>query len=63
VNLNQAWEKVTVSWKTIALEKLKINPDACPKCPHGTMEVIDSILPMRGPPLFALKANLNFLQE
>ncbi len=59
----EKWEKVKVSWKTIALEKLKTNPDACPKCPKGILEVVDSILPTRGPPLFKLKANLNFLQE
>jgi len=57
------WEKIKMTWKEIALTKLQINPDACPKCKSGLMEVIEVILPLRGPPIFRIKANLNFTTE
>jgi len=57
------WQKTKLSWKEIALTKLNINPDVCPKCKSGLMEVIGSILPLRGPPILKLKANTNFLNE
>ena len=64
LDLGQAlWQKTKLSWKEIALTKLNINPDACPKCKTGLMEVIESILPLRGPPLLKLKANTNFLNQ
>jgi hypothetical protein len=63
-DLGQApWEKIKVPWREIALTKLQINPDDCPKCKSGFMEVTKVISPLRSPPVFQLKANLKFLQE
>jgi hypothetical protein len=57
------WQKTTISWKEIALAKLNINPDVCPKCKKGFMEVIDRFLPLRGPPLLKMKRNTHFLNS
>ena len=57
------WEKTTFLWKEIALAKLNINPDACPNCKKGFMEVIDCFLPLRGPPLLKMKRNTQFLDS
>jgi hypothetical protein len=57
------WEKIKVPWGEIALTKLQINPDDCPKYNPRFMEVIEVILPLRGPPIFQLEANLKFLEE
>ena len=55
------WEKTTLSWREVASAKLNINPDACPKCKIGFMEVIETCLPQRGPPLLKMKPNTQFL--
>ena len=47
------WHKIVVDWKTIAQQKLKINPDQCPVCKNGTLVLTNIIQPLRGPPLFA----------
>ena len=56
----EEWTKTEVDWKTIAREKLNIRPDLCPKCKTGIMEIIEGILPQRGPPVFRFKPNLEF---
>ena len=63
-DLGQApWKKVKIDWKTIALEKLKIDVDKCSKCKVGIMEVVQVILPVRGPPIFACKSNKNYWEN
>jgi len=49
----KAWEKQTIPWEEVAASRLGIIAGACPKCHCGKMEIIDIILPERGPPLFA----------
>lgn len=55
------WNKLNIDWKTIVLEKLKVDPDKCPRCKTGFMEVIEVIQPERGPPVFNMIANLKLL--
>jgi hypothetical protein len=55
-----AWTKTEVDWKTIAREKLNLNPDLCTKCKVGLLEISEGIPPERGPPTFRLKPALNF---
>lgn len=55
------WKNLIIDWKTIVFEKLKVNPDKCPKCKTGFMEVIEVIQPGRGPPVFNMTANLTLL--
>ena len=57
------WGKTTFSWKEIALAKLNINPDACPNCKKGFMEVVDCFLSLRGPPLLKMRRNTQFLDS
>ena len=49
----QPWKVMNFDWKEVALKKMGINPDQCPVCKSGIMEIIEVILPLRGPPLFA----------
>lgn len=55
------WEKLIIDWKTITLEKLNVDVTKCPQCKTGLMELIDVILPVRGPPVFKLSIHTNFL--
>jgi hypothetical protein len=55
-----AWTKTEVDWKTIAREKLNLNPDLCTKCKVGLLEISEGIPPERGPPIFHLKPELNY---
>lgn len=55
------WEKLNPDWKTIVFKKLKVDPDKCPRCKTGFMEVIEVIQPERGPPVFNMIANLKLL--
>lgn len=55
------WKKLNIDWKTIVLEKLKVDPDKCPKCQTGIMEIIEVIQPERGPPVFNMIANIKLL--
>lgn len=57
----QPWTKVIIDWKTIALSKLGVNPDKCSKCKIGDLTVLQTILASRGPPVFKIAPNLNFL--
>ncbi|NOQ74458.1 MAG: IS91 family transposase [Crocinitomix sp.] len=59
----EAWTKSEVDWKTIAREKLNLNPDLCAKCKVGILEIIEGIMPQRGPPTFRLKPQLNFNKQ
>ena len=54
------WEKQEPEWKTIARERLGFDVDLCPKCKKGVMEVVEVLMPVRGPPLFSsiLKATI-----
>ena len=45
-----AWEPKCVSWEVIAKQKLRINPNTCPKCKLQSLELLEVILPERGPP-------------
>ncbi|MFC1733809.1 IS91 family transposase [candidate division KSB1 bacterium] len=56
------WKKLNIDWKTIVLEKLYADVTKCPKCQTGIMELIEIILPERGPPVFNMTPNLNFLK-
>ena len=59
VDLNQAradlnqepWFKQTYSWDYIAIHKLNIIPDQCPKCKEGILEIIEIYESERGPPI------------
>ncbi|MFT4682782.1 MAG: hypothetical protein ACJAU0_000615 [Flavobacteriales bacterium] len=57
------WQKTTLSWKEIALARLNINPDACPKCTKEFMEVIVRLLPLRGQPSLKIKSNTHFINS
>ena len=46
----ERWLKQDHKWEDIALEKLNIIPNQCPKCKKLTLTVIEVIHPMRGPP-------------
>lgn len=54
----EAWQKQTITWEEIATSRLHIKPTQCPKCDRGIMEIIATILPERGPPLFVAKHKL-----
>ena len=56
------WEKLNIDWKTIVLEKLKADVTKCPRCKTGIMELIEVIMPGRGPPVFKTTPKLNFLK-
>lgn len=62
-DLGQApWKKLDIDWKDILLKKLKVDVTKCPKCKTGIMELIEVILPERGPPVFKMTLNLNLLK-
>jgi len=49
--LGQAeWTKTKYNWEYIAMHKLNIIPDQCPKCKEGIMMIIQTYQPERGPP-------------
>lgn len=54
------WVKEKIIWQQIALEKLNFNPNKCSKCKKNKLEVVATILPMRGPPEKKLIPNENF---
>jgi hypothetical protein len=61
-DLGQApWEKLKIDWKAIALEALKVDVSKCTKCKIGIMEISQIIHPQRGPPVFKVTPNFNFL--
>lgn len=61
-DLNQApWKKLKIDWKTIALEKLKVDVTKCSKCKTGLMKITEILQLQRGPPVFRITPNLNFL--
>ena len=37
-------------WKTLVLQRLNFNPNSCPFCKEGVLEVVQTIQPVRGPP-------------
>ena len=55
----ERWEKQKIKWEDIAREKLNIIPNKCPKCKNMTLEIVEIIQPMRGPPS-AIKPNDDF---
>ena len=55
------WKKLKIDWKTIVLEKLKADVTKCPKCKTGIMEMIEVIMPERGPPVFGMTSNFKSL--
>jgi hypothetical protein len=55
------WERLKIDWKTIAEEVLKVDVTKCSKCKVGVMEISHIIYPQRGPPVFKITRNLNFL--
>jgi len=57
------WKKTKINWKTIAVQKLNINPEKCPKCKKGIMEIIQVVAPERGPPVFKITSNLKFEKQ
>ena len=57
------WEKLETDWKAVAQERLKVDITRCPKCKAGLMEIIEVIMPKRGPPVFKMTPNFNFLKK
>ena len=53
----ERWEKQTIKWEDIAREKLNIIPNKCPKCKRLTLEIVETIQPMRGPPCAVKPSN------
>ncbi len=60
---SKPWEKQEFTWKQIAASKLNLNPDQCSKCKKLTLEIIETLLPERGPPPQATQPNQNFIQK
>jgi len=69
VILNQAreyfsmerWEKPeAINWKIIVQQRMNFIADQCPRCKVGVMELVEIILPKRGPPMAAIKPNTSF---
>ena len=46
----EKWVKQDHKWEDIAREKGNILANKCPKCKKLTLEVVEIIQPMRGPP-------------
>jgi len=42
-------------WKQICREHLRFDPDLCPHCKKGRMVTIESVGPVRGPPLMTVQ--------
>ena len=57
------WKKLKTDWKAVALERLKLDITRCPKCKAGLMEIIEIIIPKRGPPVFKMTPNFNLLKK
>lgn len=51
----QRWEKLQVTWQQVATERLQLHPDRCPHCKKGTMQIIQTMAPYRGPPLYRMR--------
>ena len=56
------WKRLSIDWETIVLEKFKVDVTKCPKCQTGIMELMEVIMPERGPPVFKMTSDLKFLQ-
>jgi len=56
----ERWKKQKITWGAIAVEKLNISPNQCPKCKQQTLQIIERIEPNRGPPVNTLKPNHAF---
>lgn len=46
----EPWQRTSTDWVEIAQNRLDIYPDRCPFCKEGTLQVIEGIQPLRGPP-------------
>ena len=46
----EKWQKVDISWETIAEKKLGFLPNTCKVCKRN-LEVLEVALPQRGPPV------------
>lgn len=51
------WKKLTLDWQAILFNKLKLDVSKCPVCKTGIMEIIEVIMPERGPPVFGVTMN------
>ena len=47
----EKWEKLEMTWQQVATEKLNINPNICPHCKKGVLQIVKTMAPYRGPPL------------
>lgn len=47
-------KKVRKPWKETCRQQLKFDPDQCPHCKTGRMEMLERFSPLRGPPLLIL---------
>jgi predicted Zn-ribbon and HTH transcriptional regulator len=57
------WKKVKLSWEEIAKKRLLLTAlNKCPKCKKGDLKIVQVIHPERGPPIFKIQANLNFVK-
>jgi hypothetical protein len=54
------WVKQKISWQTIALQNLNINPKRCPVCKKNSLIIFEVMEPHRGPPVNSLKPNYDF---
>jgi len=54
VTLGNAVKK---EWKQICREHLRFDPDLCPHCKKGRMVTIESVGPVRGPPLMLVSSS------
>lgn len=53
------WKKQAIKWEDLAMQKLNIIPNQCPKCKQLTLSIREVIQPLRGPPS-AIKPNCEF---
>ncbi len=57
----ERWEKPeAINWKVVVQERMNFVADQCPKCKEGVMEIVEIILPKRGPPMVKFKPNTSF---
>ena len=54
----KAWAKQKMSWQKIAQEKLGIEEKRCPKCKLMSLEIVEVMLPQRGPPNGLMKPDV-----
>ncbi len=52
----EKWQRVEITWVEVAQQKLGFIPNQCPKC-KKQMELLEVILPLRGPPIVQIKFN------